>query len=192
MRSTFAKEIVQQEIETERLILRPFEHSDAVKVSDLAGDPQIYQTTQAIPHPYEVAMAERWIASLPQQFATGAGITFAIQRKEDNALVGSVALIITAEHRKGNIGYWIGVPYWGNGYCSEAAEAVVRFGFEKLSLHKIYAGHMESNPASGRVMQKIGMRKQGEFVDDVLKDGVFHTKIFYAIINSEPAAVGNE
>ncbi len=63
--------------------------------------------------------------------------------------------------RCAELGYWIGRFYWGQGYCTEAARQVLRYGFEDLKLNKICARHMQTNPASGRVMQKIGMRQEG-------------------------------
>ncbi|MFP3898301.1 MAG: GNAT family N-acetyltransferase [Dehalococcoidia bacterium] len=171
-------------LETERLILRPFQIDDAPRVKKLVGAFEIYRFTLAIPHPYEDGMAEKWISTHASRFYEGAGVDLAITLKADGILVGAIGLEATPGHQRAELGYWIGVPYWGNGYCTEAAIVAVRYGFEVLRFHKITSMHMESNPASGRVMQKAGMSREGALTDHVLKDGRYHTMIVYAIINS--------
>ena len=88
-------------------------------------------------------------------------------------------------HNRAELGFWVGVSYWGNGYCTEAATAMIRYGFEVLGYHKVAARHMKCNPASGRILEKVGMRKEGTLVDEVIKDGAFHTLVVYGMINSE-------
>lgn len=170
-------------ISTGRLVLRPFRLEDALQVQALAGAREVYATTENVPHPYEDGMAEEWIASLGAKFETGEQVAFAITLAGSGTLVGSISLRVTVPHRRASLGYWIGVPYWGRGYASEAATAMIRYGFGELRLHKIGAQHMSGNPASGRVMEKAGMQKEGELVDELLKDGVFHTLVVYGIVH---------
>lgn len=172
-------------LSTERLILRPFSLDDAPRVQDLAGERKIYATTLNVPHPYEDGMAEVWIASLSLKFYTDEGVFLAVTLKDDDRLVGSVSLTAIAEHKRADLGYWIGVPYWGNGYCTEAAIAIIRYGFDKLGYHKITARHVNTNPASGKVMIKAGMRKEGELVDEMLKDGEFQTLSVYGVLRAD-------
>ena len=172
-------------LETERLILRSFETADAERVRELAGAREVYETTMLIPHPYETGMAEKWISTHAQAFYHGNGITCAIVEMGENAVIGAIAMSLNATHRRAELGYWIGVPYWGKGYCTEAAQAMLDYGFRELDLHRIYAHHMKANPASGRVMEKIGMKLEGELVDHVLKGGVFHAYITYGIIRPD-------
>lgn len=170
-------------IETDRLILRPFEIEDAERVRTLAGAKEIYETTLLIPHPYEKGMAEKWISTHLQNFYHNKGLNFAIVDKKENVLIGAIGLIYDAKHHHAEMGYWIGIPYWGKGYCTEAAKVVLDYGFSELSYHRIFAHHMAGNPSSGRVMEKIGMKREGEFKEHVYKDGVFHSCIFYGITN---------
>lgn len=179
-------------LETARLILRPFQISDAPRVKELAGAFEIYRFTLAIPHPYEDGVAEKWISTHPSRFHEGAGVSLAITLKTDGTLIGAIGLEATPGHERAELGYWIGVPYWGNGYCTEAAIAVVRYGFEVLNFHKITSMHMESNPASGRVMQKAGLIREGALTDHVVKDGRYHTMIVYGIIETEQAQARGE
>ena len=171
------------DLRTERLLLRPFRLADAPRVRELAGDRRIAATTLNIPHPYEAGMAEQWIQGHPEAFEKGRGVTFAVVLQGERLLIGAIGLSLSPEqHRRAELGYWIGVPFWGQGYCTEAARAVVRYAFDDLGLHKITARHLATNPASGRVMQKLGMRLEGELVDETFKDGAFHTLVVYGLI----------
>ena len=147
-------------LKTGRLVLRPFLLSDAATVQRLAGDWAVADTTLSIPHPYVDGMAEQWIATHEGAWTRHEMATLAITEAEAG-LIGAISLRIELAHRRAELGYWIGVPYWGLGYATEAARAMVAFGFEKLSLHRIYAHHFTRNPASGRVMSKVGMRLEG-------------------------------
>ena len=175
----------QPTIHTERLVLRPFQLTDAPEVQRLAGDRAIAAVTQAIPHPYEDGMAQDWIKTHPKNFVEGKGVVFAIAFPETNMLCGAIGLLINQEHNHAELGYWIGQPFWGNGYCTEAALAVLKYGFESLGLHRIYSSHFSSNPASGRVMQKIGMRYEGCLRQHILKWGKFQDIVKYGILKSE-------
>jgi ribosomal-protein-alanine N-acetyltransferase len=83
--------------------------------------------------------------------------------------VGAVGLILAPAHDRAELGYWIGAPYWGRGYATEASRAVVRWGFEGLGLRRIHASHFPRNPASGRVLEKLGMRHEGTLRQHVKK-----------------------
>jgi ribosomal-protein-alanine N-acetyltransferase len=96
-----------------------------------------------------------------------------------------MGLVINQKHESAELGYWIGKPYWGNGYGTEAAKAVLHYGFTVLGLNRIYATHMSRNPASGRVMEKIGMKYEGCSRQHVKKWDVFEDLKMYAILKSE-------
>lgn len=177
--------IEQPILHTERLTLRPFTLADAADVQRLAGAREVASTTATIPHPYEDGMAETWINTHPARLADGTGITYAIILTETGELCGAISLMLKPEHQRAEIGYWIGVPYWGCGYCSEAAVALRDHAFRALALHRILAVHLARNPASGRVMQKIGMRHEGTLREHEFKWGVFETIEYYAILRSE-------
>jgi len=175
----------QPVLETERLILRPFTPEDAPVVQRLAGDDAIYSTTLNIPHPYEDGLAEQWIGTHTGEFEKGRSATFAVVRRGDGLLIGAVGLTIRREHDRAEIGYWIGRPYWNNGYCSEAARAVLRYGFRTLGLNRIHANHLKRNPASGRVMQKIGIRYEGCRREHIVKDGRTEDLEEYGLLRRE-------
>ena len=170
------------ELVTSRLLLRLVQFTDSYRIMELAGDRRVYETTLNIPHPYDDGEAEKWIASSLLRFYSGKGAELAITIRESGELIGVIGLGPEAGHERAELGYWIGVPYWNHGYCTEAALAVIRFGFDVLGYHKITSRHMARNPASGRVMEKAGMSFEGELIDEVLKDGKFHTLKVYGIL----------
>lgn len=177
--------VEQPTLQTQRLILRPFTLADAPDVQRLAGDREIAATTLLIPHPYEDGMAEEWIKTHPTGFQEGTGICFAIALRETEELCGAIGLRIHKINRNAELGYWVGKPYWGRGYCTEAARAIVQYGFEVLGLHRIYSSHFSNNLASGRVMQKIGMSHEGCLRQDTWKWGKFEDVELYAILKSD-------
>ncbi len=172
-------------IRTERLLLRWFEPGDAMDVRRLAGDRAIAANTTHIPHPYEAGMAEEWIGSHAARRARGDAVVFAIELVEGGELIGAIGLELALSHRRAEIGYWIGRPFWGQGYATEAASAVTRYAFEELDLNRIHAGHFPRNPASGRVLEKIGMRPEGCRRQHVLKWDRFEDLIEYAVLREE-------
>jgi len=117
-------------------------------------------------------MAEEWIATHEEQFEKGEQAVFAITIASTEELVGAIGLGIRTEHRRAELGYRVGKPYWNDGYCTEAAAAVVRWGFDVLGLERIYATHFAGNPASGRVMRKLGMKHEGTLRRHIYKWGV--------------------
>ena len=148
--------MLQPTLDTERLELRPFKLSDAERVNELAGNLEVAKTTLNIPHPYTEDIARDWICSHTDTDGQKARIVYAITLKKVADVIGAISLI-NIEGGEARLGYWVGEPYWCSGYCTEAVAAILKFSFEKLRLYRIYATHMTSNPASGRVMEKNGM-----------------------------------
>ena len=159
--------------------------ADAPDIQRLAGDRDIAATTLRIPHPYEDGMAEEWISSRQAVFDAGEGVDFAIVGRSDNSFIGSIGLMLSQPHDSAEMGYWIGKPYWNQGYGAEAAGAVLQYGFEQLGLNRVYAAHYSRNPASGRIMQKIGMTYEGCLRQHVKKWGRFEDMEYYGILKSE-------
>jgi ribosomal-protein-alanine N-acetyltransferase len=159
----------QPTLRTERLILRPFAAADAEIVQVLAGDRLVADTTLLIPHPYPAGAAETFISGVTKDWAEKKSAVFAMVWEATGEVYGAIGLSIEQKHARAELGYWVGVPYWGKGICTEAAQRILQFGFEKLALHKIHAHHFSRNAASGRVMQKIGMKHEGHLRQHVRK-----------------------
>lgn len=175
----------QPTLVTSRLLLRPFTLADAPVVERLVSDFAIADTTLHIPHPYPPGAAEDWIRTHPERFAQGTGISFAIVLRETGELCGAIGLHPEPPHQRAEIGYWLGVPYWNRGIMTEAAAAVIAYGFSELGLNRIFAGHFTRNPASGRVMQKIGMTFEGILREHLRKGDGFEDSANYSILRRE-------
>ncbi|MCG3179847.1 MAG: putative ribosomal N-acetyltransferase YdaF [Phycisphaerae bacterium] len=172
-------------LRTARLVLRPFTMEDGPRVRELAGDQRIAETTLHIPHPYPDGAAEEWIAKHQEAFDAGRMAVFAVTLSETGELIGSIGLEIRRQHNHAEMGYWIGADYWGRGYCTEAARAVVDYAFDELGLVRVHAHYLARNPASGRVMQKLGMRHEGTLRSHVLKNGRYEDCEVYGLLREE-------
>jgi RimJ/RimL family protein N-acetyltransferase len=175
-------------LQTERLILRPFILVDAPDVQRLAGERDVASTTCAIPHPYKDGMAEEWISTHQPEFDKGVGINLAItlkdnQKSERTILIGAISIGIDQTDKIGELGYWVGNPYWNRGYCTEAANVILSYAFDVLKLTSIHAFFFKRNPASGRVLQKIGMHFEECFPKAVEKWGELEDLVKYSIQN---------
>ncbi|NOZ54859.1 MAG: GNAT family N-acetyltransferase [Gammaproteobacteria bacterium] len=146
----------QSIIVTERLTLRPLSLTDAPRIKELAGNPNVSKYTRSIPFPYRDGMAESWIKSTKALAASGRALSYALQLTKEKILIGSIGLI-DIENSEAVLGFWIGERYWNRGYCTEATRAILEFAFNSLGLKRITAEHLTSNPASGEVMRKSGM-----------------------------------
>ncbi len=172
-------------METKRLWLRPFRFSDATEVQLMVNDRELALTTRSIDYPYPAGAAEHWIAQHQEFWESGKSAIFAITLRPDDRLVGAIGLEINAEDILAEMGYWIGRAYWNQGIATEAACETVKFGFEQLALNRITAHHMGINPASGRVLEKVGFRREGTLRQQVRKWGRFYDAVMYGILASE-------
>ena len=170
------------ELRTSRLLLRRFGPSDVDDLVRLAGAREVAATTARIPHPYTEADAQHFLGLQQNE---DFGYAFAITLASTNTLVGAVGLHPASDHPHAELGYWIGVPHWGNGYATEAAEAVVEFGFSSLKLHRIFAGYFRGNDASRRILEKLGFQNEGCSREHVLKWGKFLDRENCGILESE-------
>lgn len=171
-------------LHTERLLLRQFQASDADIVQRLAGTKEVAAGT-LLPHPYGLEAAAQWIAQQQEHFATDNALTFAIVLAEEGQLIGSIGMEIAHEHQLARLTYWLGVANWNQGYCTEAVEAVLDYGFTHLSLHRIYAPHFHNNPASGRVLRKVGMTHEGRLREHYLRFGELVDVEIYGMLRKE-------
>lgn len=179
------KHHVQPVLYTDRLVLRPFQIDDAPQVQRLAGDEAVADTALNIPHPFEDKLAEAWIATHEVGFLSGALAIFAVTIAHSGDLVGAAGLTIDREHTRGELGYWIGREYWRRGYATEASRVLVDFGLDRLGLHRIHANHLVRNPASGRVLEKLGMRPEGVLRGHVRHRGRIEDLALYGLLASD-------
>lgn len=175
----------QPDLTTPRLLLRGFQLEDAPRVALLAGDFEVARMLSSIPHPYEEELAVEWIQGHPNQLKCQTAIHYAILIRENNLLIGAIGLQFDWPNQSAELGYWIGKPYWNQGYATEAARAVLKYAFRELGLNRVEARHMTKNPASGRVMQKIGMTYEGTLRQSIYRFGNFEDAALYSILRQE-------
>lgn len=138
---------------SQRLSYRPLHGSDASRIAALAGDWDVARMTSRIPHPYSLVDADLWIASIGNdEFVRGL--------EHDGHLIGAVGYI-EGEGSEAEIGYWIGKPWWGHGFATEAAHTLVDYCFSS-GFRRLTCGHFVDNPASARVIAKLGFRRVGK------------------------------
>lgn len=172
-------------LETPRLVLRGFDLTDAPRVQQLAGAREVANATAQIPHPYPDGAAEQWIAGHAREWAAHRTLSLAVTRRASGELVGAMGLTFAEEHARAELGYWIGLPFWRQGYATEAAAAVADFAFRQLELNRVQAHHYGSNPASGRVLLKIGMKYEGLSPRMMRKSDRFEDVVFYGVLRPD-------
>jgi len=157
-------------LETKRLLLRvpaAFDISDIVR---LAGDYDVAKNLSRMPYPYSDSHARDFIETAANNRAAGTDYNFAITRKDDGAYLGGIGL-----HKRDlgafEFGYWLGKPYWRQGYATEAASRLVAFAFLELGMTQVIAGYFHDNPASGNVLKKLGCLPNGAADRDCLARG---------------------
>lgn len=176
----------QHVLRTERLVLRPFTLEDAPDVRRYLADAAVARNTLTVPHPYPEGAAEEFIAAQAPAWAAGKRVTWAVTRTQDGALVGAIGLQLTRVHKRAEVGYWIARPEWGQKYATEATRRVVAYAFDVLDLHRVEAHHFLENPASGRVMENVGMIPEGVHRAVVWRDGTPRDLRSYAILRIDP------
>ncbi len=170
-------------LRTRRLLLRAFQEADVDRVVELCADAEIARNTLFTPHPYTRDAALAWLHSHHRAMRASRGPTYAIT--VDDELVGAIGLGVDAAHNRAELGYWIGKKHWNRGIASEAAAAMLEHGFSTLNLGRIFAGHYLANPASGKVLRRIGMLHEGTFRRHVLRFGVWHDVEMYALLKTD-------
>jgi [ribosomal protein S5]-alanine N-acetyltransferase len=173
-------------IETERLVLREYVADDIDAVHAYASDPAVVEFMLWGPNtPDETAQfVERAIQCSTERPRTTFGL--ALTLRDGGTLLGGCGLHIREPaHSAAEIGYCLARPAWGRGYATEAAGALLEFGFVQLGLHRIYAMCDTRNVASSRVLAKCGMRREGHFVEDVRHRGAWRDSLYYAILERE-------
>ena len=168
-------------LETARLRLRPYGDADMAELIPLIGTRDVAATTLRIAHPYTEQDARDFLTISREP----GKIWLAIALRADGRQIGGIGLRVDDQHQHGELGYWLGVPYWGQGYATEAAREMLRYGFEDLRLHRIFASHFKNNGVSGRVLVKLGMRHEGCQREHLRKWDQFVDSELYGILRQE-------
>lgn len=152
----------QPTLATDRLVLRPLRDADAVAVAAGAGDRRVARYLIQVPSPYPVTLARGWVRQRIEWWELGRGVTLAIARHDDpETLIGTASLRRYPRDRRAELGYWLIASAWGQGYATEATHALVDYGFHAFELAKVYALVLAGNTGSERVLDKLGMVREG-------------------------------
>ena len=170
-------------IETQRLLFRRFRLSDAKTVAEICNSDEVYKGTLALPHPYTEECAASWIGRHDENFEKNYYYDYAITDKQTGELYGCMGMGLDLNSNMGELGYWVSTLHWNKGIATESAKAMIQFAFEVKKLHKVNARHFTYNPASGRVMAKAGMEKEGVQKKHVWKINRFEDIVLYGIVN---------
>jgi RimJ/RimL family protein N-acetyltransferase len=166
---------------TPRLALRPLERADSERVAALAGDPAVARQLDRVPSPFPTPLAVRWIERRNLRWHRRRGVTLAITQRPERQLIGTVSLKLARGQRHAELGYWLAPDAWGRGIATEAAAALVGWGFEALALDRVHARVLADNPASRRVLDKLGLAvervcpaefRRGAALVDVIELGI--------------------
>jgi len=175
-------------IESERLVLRPPSESDIPSMPAVFSDPEIYANTRSIPYPYTESDAAEAIKRFTRLRDADESHVFFIDLIDTGDLIGSVGTLNIKGREQAEFGYAIGRKWWGRGYATEASAALLRFCFTDLGFHELCAHAMTRNPASSRVLQKLGMRSVGVLPNECEKDGEFFDAEGFTLTREQWAA----
>ncbi len=173
------------QLTTERLCLNALQVKDIPAIVTYAADVRITQYTLNIPTPYAEKDAVYWLNMAQEGFKEGTHFIFAIRKKAQQDFMGGIGLTLEKRFNRAEIGYWLAVPFWNQGYITEATKALIQFGFEQLHLNKITSSHFEENPASGKVLQKSGLQKEGVLKEHVFKEGRYYNLVVYGLTQQD-------
>lgn len=166
------------------VFMRPLARADIPHIRRLAAAEEIARNTY-VPHPYPPEAADEFVQKTRDQWRHDEACVFAIIERASEQFVGCMGIHPQPAHNRAEVGYWIGLPYWGRGLATAALRLIIQFGFEALGLNRIAAGHLPGNLASGRVMQKAKMRYEGTLRGALLHRGEYKDEVRYAILRAD-------
>jgi len=167
-------------LESDRLILRPFSMDDVDDVYQYASDDIV---TKYLTWPSHKSLAQT--EKVVKEFYMGRAGIYAIELKAEHKCIGCIELRLCPEHDKASFGYVLNRKYWNRGYMTEALKLILELSFNKLGLNRVEATHYAGNEASGRVMEKCGMKFEGKGLKEVKVKGIYHDVIHYGILKDD-------
>lgn len=146
---------------------------------------EVNANTLVIPSPCPSDFAEKWITEATKNSAAGKSFTFAVRERESQRPIGAIFLLLNPAHSHAELGYFFDPISWNKGFASEASREMLRFAFDILKLNRVFATYFRSNPASGRVMEKVGMRHEGCRIQHVRKSETFQDLEQYGLLKTD-------
>ncbi|MDR1437740.1 MAG: GNAT family N-acetyltransferase [Puniceicoccales bacterium] len=170
-----------RKLETERLVLRPLEESDAERIIEFMGEKDVTQYLLFFGYPINEDQVRQWLKNVlgaqPEHCAY-----WAITLRKTGKLIGVLSLTMDNYHHKTEMGYWSAKEYWGKGYMTEAAWRAIEYSFDELKLHRVELTHMVANKGSQRVAEKLGYQVEGCWREGHHKDGSYKDVKIYGML----------
>lgn len=187
VKDLFSSELFESlpRLHTERLTLRCAKMGDTADLYDICRDPAVarYVLWDAHTSP---SITRNYIRFLQRQYRQGEPPTFVIVFEPEKKVVGTISFIwIQQENRSAEVGYSLHHHYWNRGIATEALKAILKYGFQELELNRIEAQHDVANPASGRVMEKAGMQREGILRERIYNKGKYVDVMLYSILRRD-------
>lgn len=172
---------------TARLVLRPFRPEDAPDVYDYQRRPDVARFMQWEPRgPEEVRAAVEQMTRETELASDGDCLSLAVVEPGTETVIGQVELVLlSAEHRQGELGYAFHPAHQGKGFATEAALAVLRLAFEALELHRVIGRCHADNAASAGLLERLGMRQEARFIGTEFFKGAWRDDLVYAMLHQE-------
>lgn len=172
-------------LETESLVLRRPAVKDAKDIFRYASDPEVARYVLWEPH-RSLSETRAFVRDLRLRIRSGCPSSWVVTLRETGAVIGTIGFMwYSAENRSAELGYSFSREYWNRGYATQALGAVISSAFSSLPLNRLEAQHDVRNPASGRVMQKCGLRQEGILRDRILNKGEYADVALWAILRSD-------
>lgn len=170
---------------TQRLVIRPARIGDAQDLFEYSKDPEVARHVLWEAHK-SVHQTRQYVRFLLRQYRMCAPSSFVIELRQTGKVIGTIGFMwVQPENRSAEVGYSLSRAYWNQGLMSEALAAVVEFGFQSLHLNRVEAQHESDNPASGRVMEHVGMRREGHLRQRLYNKGRFVDVDLYAVLKQD-------
>ena len=175
-------------LETPRLVIRRMTMADAEDIYEYGRDPEV--SRHVLWDAYRrVGEARMYLKYVQRQYRLNEPASWGIELKATGRLIGTIGFMWwNQEYRSAEVGYSLSRAYWNQGLMTEALRAVIKFGFEEMNLNRIEAQHETTNPASGRVMEKVGMKKEGVLRQRLRNKGKFVDVALYSVLRGERTA----
>jgi len=171
-------------INSKRLLLRRFTQADILDLLEFVAHPSVANEVEQMGTTRAKIRAYIEMQNSFKPFEPHKVFDLGIERKEDGKLIGIVTTIVK-QHRKAEIGYALGIRYRGQGYVTEAAKALIDYGFSDLKLHRVQAISSSGNPASFRVMERLGMKLEGRLREANIRNGEWCDLLYYGLLENE-------
>ncbi len=180
--------VISREIKlnSDRLVLRPLEERDSSTLYDNVKEYELARWLVNLPHPYPEDGAIEFIKTTRELMKKGEAYELAIESKETSEVIGVMSFCrVDQKHRNAELGYWVAKDHRDKGIATEAASAILAFGFEELNLERIYTKCFVDNKPSQRVIEKIGMLYEGTFRHEVLKKDGFIDTMYFSLLKGD-------